>query len=107
LVNGIKFIFDDKSKITLSYLTYVEADSLISGLLESEFVSVPLSSFHYICLVIFNIKMKCVCVCVRQPAAGPTQAITPKFGMSSSFHPGSAPSQGATLNVDPKGYPLE
>ncbi len=50
------------------------------------------------------IKMKvcmCVCVCVRRPAAGPTQPITPKFGMGSSFHPGSAPSQGATRNVDP------
>jgi hypothetical protein len=45
------------------------------------------------------IKMKvcmcvcvCACVCVRRPAAGPTQAITPKFGVGSSFHPGSAPS---------------
>ena len=46
----------------------------------------------------------CVCVYVRQPAAGPTQAITPKFGMGSSFHPGSAPSQGATPNVNPQGY---
>ncbi len=36
----------------------------------------------------------CVCVCVQRPAAGPTQAITPKFGVDSSFHPGSAPSQG-------------
>ncbi len=48
----------------------------------------------------------CVCVYVRRPAAGPTQAITPKFGMGSSFHPGSALSQGATPNVDPRGYPL-
>ncbi len=46
----------------------------------------------------------CVCVYVRRPAAGPTQAITPKFGMGSSFHPGSAPSQGATPNVSPQGY---
>jgi hypothetical protein len=42
---------------------------------------------------IYYIKMKvcvcvcvCVCMCVRRPAAGPTQAITPKFGMGSSFH---------------------
>jgi hypothetical protein len=35
----------------------------------------------------------------------PTQAITPKFGMGSSFHPGSALSQeGAPPNVDPQGY---
>ncbi len=47
----------------------------------------------------------CVCVYVRRPAAGPTQPITPKFGMGSSFHPGSAPSQGATQNVDPRGTP--
>ncbi len=46
----------------------------------------------------------CVCVCVRRPAAGPTQAIAPKFGMDSSFHPGSAPSQGATQTVGPQGY---
>jgi hypothetical protein len=57
---------------------------------------------------IYYIKMKvCVCVCVsmcvRRTAAGTTQAITPKFGMGSSFHPGSAPSQGATQNVDPRG----
>ena len=45
----------------------------------------------------------CVCVCVRRPAAGPTHAIIPKFGRGSSFHPGSAPSQGATPNVDPQG----
>jgi hypothetical protein len=58
---------------------------------------------------IYNIKMKVcvyVCVYVRRPAAGPTQAITSKFGMGSSFHPGSAPSQGATLNVNPQGYLL-
>ncbi len=48
----------------------------------------------------------CVCVCVRRPAAGAVQAITPIFGMGSSFHPGSAPSQGATPNVDPWGYLL-
>ena len=47
----------------------------------------------------------CVCVYVRRPAAGPTQPITPKFGGGSSFHPGSAPSQGATQNVDPRGTP--
>ena len=55
--------------------------------------------------------MKCVYVCmyVRRPAAGPTQPITLKFGMGPSFHPGSAPSQGATPNVDPwgRGYPLK
>ncbi len=39
----------------------------------------------------------CMCVCAR-----PTLAITPKFGVGSSFYPGSAPSQGAT----PNGYPL-
>ena len=43
----------------------------------------------------------CVCVYVWRPAAGPTQAITPKFGMGSSFHPGSAPSQGATPSEKP------
>ncbi len=47
----------------------------------------------------------CVCMCVRRPAAGPTQAITPKFGMGSSFHPGSAPSLGVTPNVDPRPRP--
>ncbi len=45
-----------------------------------------------------------VCVCVQRPAAGPTQPITPKFGVGSSFHPGSAPSQGTTQNVGPRGY---
>jgi hypothetical protein len=61
--------------------------------------------------LISYIKMKvcvyvcmCVCVYVRRPAAGPTQAVTPKFGVGSSFHPGSAPSQGATQNVGPQGY---
>ncbi len=51
----------------------------------------------------------CVCVgmCVRRPATEPTQAITPKFGMGSSFHPGSAPSQVATPNVDPRGTSSE
>ncbi len=48
----------------------------------------------------------CVCVYVRRPAAGPTQPIIPKLGVGSSFHPGSAPSQGPTPNVDPQGYPL-
>ncbi len=43
-------------------------------------------------------------VYVRRPAAGSTQAITPKFGVGSSFHPGSTPSQGATQNVGPQGY---
>ncbi len=46
----------------------------------------------------------CVFMCVRRPAAGPTQAITPKFGVGSSFHNVSAPSQGATQNVSPQGY---
>ncbi len=45
-----------------------------------------------------------VCMCVRRPAAGPTQAITPKLGIGSSFYPGSAPSQGATQTVGPQGY---
>jgi hypothetical protein len=51
-------------------------------------------------------KGESVCVYVRRPAAVPTQPITPKFGMGSSFHPGSAPSQGATPNVDPRGTPI-
>ncbi len=38
---------------------------------------------------------------VRRPAAGHTQPSTLKFGVGSPFHPGSAPSQGATPNVDP------
>ncbi len=42
---------------------------------------------------------------VRRPDAGPTQAITPKFGVGSSFHPGSAPSQVATQNDDPRPRP--
>ena len=46
-----------------------------------------------------------VCVYVRRPAAKPTQPITPKFGVGSSFHPGSAPSQGATQNFGPQGVP--
>ncbi len=46
-----------------------------------------------------------LCMYVRRPAAGHTQPITPKFGMGSLFHPGSAPSQGATPNVDPGGTP--
>jgi hypothetical protein len=54
----------------------------------------------YVCVCV------CVCVYVRRPAAEPKQVITPKFGVRSSFHPGSAPSQGATPNVDPWGYPL-
>jgi hypothetical protein len=37
---------------------------------------------------------------------GPTHTITPKFGMDSSFHPGSAPSQGVTQNVGPRPRPL-
>ncbi len=50
----------------------------------------------------------CMCVCVsgvRRPIAGPTQPITPIFGMGSSFHPGSAPSQRATQNSDPNPKP--
>ncbi len=47
-----------------------------------------------------------VCMYIRRPAAGPTQAITPKFGMGSSFHPGLEPSKGATPNVDPWPRPL-
>ncbi len=58
--------------------------------------------------LLYKDESVCVCVCVnvRRPAAGPTQAITPKFGVGSSFHPGSAPSQGETPNVHPRGYPL-
>ncbi len=49
----------------------------------------------------------CVCVCMCMwPAAGPTQPITPKFGVGFSFRPGSAPRQGATQNFGPQGYPL-
>ena len=47
----------------------------------------------------------CVYVCPAA-AAGPTQPITLKFGIGSSFDPGSAPIQGATPNVDHRGYPL-
>ncbi len=45
----------------------------------------------------------CVCLCmyVRRPAAGPTQAITPKFGVGSSFHPGLKPSQGRPQMLTP------
>jgi hypothetical protein len=55
---------------------------------------VHISQFLIISLyvhMISYIKMKVcmyVCVYVRRPAAGPTHAITPKFGMGSSFHPG-------------------
>ncbi len=48
-----------------------------------------------------------VCMYVRRPAAGPTQAITPKFGMGSSFHLGSAPSQGGRPQMSaPRGTPV-
>ncbi len=50
-----------------------------------------------VCLCVY------VCVHVRRPATGPTQSITLKFGMGSSFHPGSEPSLGATPNLDPRG----
>ncbi len=46
-----------------------------------------------------------VCVYVRRPAAGPTQPITLKFGVGSSFHPGSAPSQGRPQMLTPGGTP--
>jgi hypothetical protein len=46
----------------------------------------------------------CVCMVAGLPA-GPIQPITPKFGMGSSFHPGSAPSQGAAWNVGPQPCP--
>ena len=55
--------------------------------------------------LLYKDESVCVCVYVRWPAVGPTQAVTPKFGVGSSFHPGSAPSQGATQNVDPRGTP--
>ncbi len=54
-----------------------------------------------VCMCVCVYVCMCVCVYVRLQAAGPTQPITPKFGMGSSFHPGSAPSQGPTPNVDP------
>ncbi len=44
--------------------------------------------------------------CVCMSAARPTQAINPKFGVGSSFQPGSEPSWGATPNVDPRPRPL-
>jgi hypothetical protein len=55
--------------------------------------------------LLYKDESVCVCVYVRRPAAGPTQPITLKFGMGSSFHPRSVPSQKATPNVDPRGYP--
>ncbi len=63
----------------------------------------------YVCVyLLYKDESVCVCMCVcvyvRRPAGGPTQPITPKFGVGSSFHPGSAPSQGATQNVGPQGY---
>jgi hypothetical protein len=56
--------------------------------------------------VYINLQYKdesvCVCMCLQRPAApGPIQALTPKFSIGSSFHLGSAPSRGATPNVDP------
>jgi hypothetical protein len=47
----------------------------------------------------------CVCIYVQWPAAGPTQPISPKFGVGSWFHPDSTRSQGATPNFDHRGYP--
>jgi hypothetical protein len=48
----------------------------------------------------------CMYVCMSGGlAAGLTQAIPKKFGMGSSFHPGSAPSRRATPNVDPQPRP--
>jgi hypothetical protein len=47
----------------------------------------------------------CVCVYVRRPAAEPTQAINPKFGVGSSLHPGSAPNQGGPQMLTPGGTP--
>jgi hypothetical protein len=60
--------------------------------------------FCFILNLPYKDESMCVCVCVWRRAARPTQAITPKFGVGSSFHPGSAPSQGATKNVGPQGY---
>jgi hypothetical protein len=61
-VMGIKFIQDNKSQITLSYLMYIEAHSLIiiSWLLESVclcFKVVPLSDFLCALKVIYFKKM--------------------------------------------------
>jgi hypothetical protein len=82
-----------------------------SSVAKDEIAPIPLDFFRqvniFIPCCISYIKMKVcmyVCVYVRRPAAEPTQAITPKFGVGSSFHPGSAPSQGATQNVGPRGY---
>ncbi len=48
-------------------------------------------------------RWKCVCVYVCLAACFQThKSLHPKFGMGSSFHPGSAPSQGATQNVGPR-----
>ncbi len=58
--------------------------------------------------LLYKDESVCVCVYVCMSggrAAGPTQPIPPKFGVGSSFHLGSAPSQGATPNVDPGGTP--
>jgi hypothetical protein len=49
-----------------------------------------LNMFRFLNLI-YKGESVCVCMYVRRPAAGPTQAITPKFGVGSSFHPGSAP----------------
>jgi hypothetical protein len=56
------------------------------------------TSFKNLSHLIYNIKMK---VCV----AGPTQAITPKFGVGSSFQPGSARSRGRPQKLTPGGTP--
>ncbi len=55
----------------------------------------------YVCVYV----CRCVCVYVRRPVAGHTQHITLKFGVVSSFYPGSELSQGATQNVDPPPRP--
>jgi hypothetical protein len=47
----------------------------------------------------------CVCVYVRRPAAKLTQPVTLKFGVGSSFHLGSEPSQRTTQNVGPRPRP--
>ncbi len=92
-INKISMVITLSNFCLIKFLSTSWATQLYSGFLLS---------------AIYNIKMKVcmyVCVYVRRPAAELTQPITPKFGMGSSFHPGSAPSQGATRNVDPRPPP--
>ena len=47
----------------------------------------------------------CVCVCVRRPAAGATQAITPKFGKGSHFTLARHRARGRPQMLTPGGTP--